>query len=104
MPIERHVQPAACIWAPVGYRIKAGGGTAATEAPRGTLYHTLAVDDDGFVTAGNVITPTAQNLANLEADMRAFAPTVVDLPEEQFVLRVEQLVRAYDPCLSCAVH
>jgi sulfhydrogenase subunit alpha len=89
---------------PVGYRIKAGSGTAATEAPRGTLYHTLAVDDDGFVTAGNVITPTAQNLANLEADMRAFAPTVVDLPEEQFVLRVEQLVRAYDPCLSCAVH
>jgi sulfhydrogenase subunit alpha len=89
---------------PNAYRIKAGVGTGATEAPRGTLYHTLAVDDDGFVTAGNVITPTAQNLANLEADMRAFAPTVVDLPEEQFVLRVEQLVRAYDPCLSCAVH
>jgi len=89
---------------PVGYKIKAGTGTSATEAPRGTLYHTLAIDDDGFVTAGNVITPTAQNLANLEADMRAFAPTVVDLPEEQFVLRVEQLVRAYDPCLSCAVH
>jgi coenzyme F420-reducing hydrogenase alpha subunit len=89
---------------PAGFSIKAGSGTASTEAPRGTLYHTLAVDDDGFVTAGNVITPTAQNLANLEADMRAFAPTVVDLPEEQFVLRVEQLVRAYDPCLSCAVH
>ncbi|MDR3686082.1 MAG: Ni/Fe hydrogenase subunit alpha [Coriobacteriia bacterium] len=89
---------------PVGYKIKAGAGTSATEAPRGTLYHTLAIDDDGFVTAGNVITPTAQNLANLEADMRAFAPTVVDLPEEQFVLRIEQLVRAYDPCLSCAVH
>ena len=36
--------------------------------------------------------------------MRAFAPTVVGLPEEEFILHVEQLVRAYDPCLSCAVH
>ena len=89
---------------PVAYRIRAGAGTAATEAPRGTLYHTLALDDDGLITAGNVITPTAQNLANLEADMRAFAPTVVGLPEDQFILRIEQLVRAYDPCLSCAVH
>jgi len=89
---------------PVAFQIKAGAGTAATEAPRGTLYHTLEVDDDGFVTAGNVITPTAQNLANLEADMRAFAPTISHLPEDEFVLRIEQLVRAYDPCLSCAVH
>ena len=89
---------------PVAFSIAAGSGSAATEAPRGTLYHSLCVDDDGFVTAGNVITPTAQNLANLEADMRAFAPTVAALPQEEFVLRIEQLVRAYDPCLSCAVH
>ena len=92
------------VTAPVPYRIQAGAGSAATEAPRGTLYHTLALDDDGFVVAGNVVTPTAQNLANLEADMRAFAPTVAHLPEAEFVLRIEQLVRAYDPCLSCAVH
>jgi len=83
---------------------RAGTGTGATEAPRGTLYHTLSVGDDGLVTAGNVITPTAQNLANLEADMRAFAPTVAHLPESEFVLAIEMLVRAYDPCLSCAVH
>jgi coenzyme F420-reducing hydrogenase alpha subunit len=90
--------------APVPFSIKAGSGTAATEAPRGTLYHALSFDDDGIVTQGNVITPTAQNLANLEADMRAFAPTVVHLPEVEFTQAIEQLVRAYDPCLSCAVH
>lgn len=90
--------------APVPYEVRAGAGTASTEAPRGTLYHTLEIDDSGLVAAGNVITPTAQNLANLEADMRAFAPTVAHLPEDEFVLRIEQLVRAYDPCLSCAVH
>ncbi len=89
---------------PVAFEVAAGSGTGATEAPRGTLYHSLSIDDDGVVTSGNVITPTAQNLANLEADMRAFAPTVAHLPEAEFVLKIEQLVRAYDPCLSCAVH
>lgn len=81
-----------------------GIGYGATEAPRGTLYHTLAFDEQGRVTAGDVITPTAQNLANLESDMRTFAPTVVGLPQDEFITEVEQLVRAYDPCLSCAVH
>lgn len=82
----------------------AGAGSAATEAPRGTLYHAYEVNADGIVTHGDVITPTAQNLANLEADMRAFAPLVVDRPREVFLGLVERLVRAYDPCLSCSVH
>lgn len=90
--------------APEPVTVRAGTGTGATEAPRGTLYHSLSVGDDGLVTAGDVITPTAQNLANLEADMRAFAPTVAHLPEGEFIVAIEQLVRAYDPCLSCAVH
>lgn len=84
--------------------VSAGTGVAATEAPRGTVYHRLSIDEDGRVASGDVVTPTAQNLANLEADMRAFAPTVAHLPERDFVLAIEQLVRAYDPCLSCAVH
>jgi len=90
--------------APVDFAIKAGEGAGATEAPRGTLYHGYGVDDDGFITRGDVITPTAQNLANLDADMRAFAPTIADRPRDEFVLLIEELVRAYDPCLSCAVH
>lgn len=89
---------------PAGFAVRAGTGRAATEAPRGTLYHSIALGDDGIVTAGDVVTPTAQNLANLEADMRAYAPTVAHLPEHELVARIERLVRAYDPCLSCAVH
>lgn len=89
---------------PVAFNVRQGSGGAATEAPRGTLYHAYSVDDDGFITAGDVITPTAQNLANLDADMRDFAPTVLDRPRDEFVLAIERLVRAYDPCLSCSVH
>ena len=89
---------------PRPFKIRAGEGGSATEAPRGTLYHSYAVDDDGIVTAGDVITPTAQNLANIEADMRAFAPSIADRDEAEFALLIEELVRSYDPCLSCSVH
>lgn len=89
---------------PEPFAIRSGSGAAATEAPRGTLYHAYGIDDDGIVVSGDIITPTAQNLGNLEADMRAFAPTIADLSREEFVLGMEKLVRAYDPCLSCSVH
>jgi coenzyme F420-reducing hydrogenase alpha subunit len=82
----------------------AGRGAAASEAPRGTLYHRYELDAAGRVTAGDVITPTAQNLACLEADLRDLVPLILDLPEKEFLLTIEQLIRAYDPCLSCAVH
>ena len=52
------------------------------------------------------MTPTAQNCANLEADMRVLAEALVangaEPPEVQ--AEVEKLVRAYDPCFSCSVH
>ena len=89
---------------PVAPAASSGSGAGATEAPRGTLYHGVTVDDDGTVAGYDVVTPTAQNLANLEADMWAFAPQVAGMPRDEAQLAVERLVRAYDPCLSCSVH
>lgn len=82
----------------------AGRGVGACEAPRGTLYHEFVVDEAGKIVEANLIIPTAQNLANLEDDIRAFAPQIAHLPEERIRLLLEMLVRAYDPCISCAVH
>jgi coenzyme F420-reducing hydrogenase alpha subunit len=82
----------------------AGSGAAATEAPRGTLYHAVTLTEDGSVTGYDVVTPTAQNLANLEADMWGFAPHVTAMARDEAQLAIERLVRAYDPCLSCSVH
>lgn len=90
--------------APVPFTVAGGSGAGATEAPRGTLYHSYSIDDDGIITKADVITPTAQNLANLEADMWALAEKEGDRGEREFGLLMEQLVRAYDPCLSCSVH
>jgi coenzyme F420-reducing hydrogenase alpha subunit len=89
---------------PVAWTAAAGEGAAGTEAPRGTLYHGVAVDDAGRVARYDVVTPTAQNLANLESDMRTLGPIIADRPRDEAQLLVEQLVRAYDPCLSCSVH
>ncbi|MCL2491144.1 MAG: Ni/Fe hydrogenase subunit alpha [Coriobacteriia bacterium] len=90
--------------APKPFKVKAGTGYGASEAPRGTLYHSVTIDSDGMVTAADVVTPTAQNLANLALDLQRFSPTVVEKGEDEFKKSVEMLVRCYDPCMSCAVH
>lgn len=84
--------------------VKAGRGVGASEVPRGTLYHEYAVDDEGTITDCNLIIPTGQNLNNIEHDMRALVPQILDQSEEEIALRLEMLVRAYDPCISCATH
>lgn len=92
--------------APVGFEPKAGSGVGFTEAPRGALFHRLTLDAKGRVKSANILTPTAQNIANMEADMAEVAQAFVDAGRspEAIKLEVEKLVRAYDPCLSCSVH
>jgi coenzyme F420-reducing hydrogenase alpha subunit len=81
-----------------------GEGAAATEAPRGLLYHRYRVDERGLIQEARIVPPTAQNLARIEADLWELAPRVVDLPLPQATLACEHLIRAYDPCISCATH
>lgn len=91
---------------PVPFEVKAGRAVGFTEAPRGALFHDLELDVEGRVVHASILTPTAQNVANLEADMRLLAETLVGEGAEEDVVRleIEKLVRAYDPCLSCSVH
>jgi coenzyme F420-reducing hydrogenase alpha subunit len=85
-------------------RIQAGHGIAAVEAPRGTLWHEYVLDDEGKITHANIITPTAQNLRSMEESLEAFLPKVVAQGRDRVTAEAEKLIRAYDPCLSCAVH
>ena len=64
------------------------------------------LDGDGRVRRASILTPTAQNIANLEADMRQLAEKMVGEGYDGALIRleIEKLVRAYDPCLSCSVH
>jgi coenzyme F420-reducing hydrogenase alpha subunit len=88
----------------VDLELKPGSGCAATEAPRGLLYHSYEVDAGGLIQKAHIVPPTAQNLPRIEADLRLMAPKVVAMPLDQATLTCEHLVRAYDPCISCATH
>ena len=82
----------------------AGSGAWITEAPRGILYHRYEADASGHVTLATIVPPTSQNQRQIEEDLIRFAPSVLDLPEDQAAWRCEQVVRNYDPCISCATH
>jgi coenzyme F420-reducing hydrogenase alpha subunit len=85
-------------------KVRPGKGAGACEVPRGVLFHEYTVGDDGRIVGANCIIPTGQNLANIEADMRALVPRVLDKAQDQIRLMLEMLVRAYDPCISCSTH
>jgi sulfhydrogenase subunit alpha len=89
---------------PVRVKVKAGIGTAACEAPRGMLFHSYIFNSKGRVTGADIITPTAQNLANMEKDFRASAERLINESKESLSEKLEMVARAYDPCISCSVH
>jgi sulfhydrogenase subunit alpha len=79
-------------------------GVGACDVPRGTLFHEYQIGEDGLIQEANCIIPTGQNLGNIDRDMRALVPTLLTEPEDQIRLKMEMLVRAYDPCISCSTH
>jgi coenzyme F420-reducing hydrogenase alpha subunit len=56
------------------------------------------------ITHANLIIPTNQNLNNIEHDLHAMVPGILEKSEDDIRLTMEMLVRAYDPCISCATH
>lgn len=85
---------------------KAGVGIGVIEAPRGTLYHKVRIDDKGIVIEGEVIVPTGQNQVNIEEDIWRLVEELLakDTPKDKIGFEIEKLIRAYDPCMSCAAH
>jgi coenzyme F420-reducing hydrogenase alpha subunit len=86
------------------YDVREGAGAAAVEAPRGTLYYHVEIDPKGYIKNVNIITPTAQFLSNLEDDITQYIPNIVKLSDRDKEKKLRAFIRAYDPCISCAVH
>jgi len=86
------------------YKVKESSGVAAIEAPRGTLYYYVDIDAKGYIKDVNIITPTAQFLSNLEDDITEYIPDIIKLSDEDREKKLRAFIRAYDPCISCAVH
>ncbi len=88
----------------VTLKLKAGEGAGASEAPRGLLYHRYKIDEQGLVKFARITPPTVQNLPRMEDDLRALAPRLAQMSPEMATLTAEELIRSYDPCISCATH
>lgn len=86
------------------YVVREGNAAAAIEAPRGTLYYWVDIDAKGYIKNVNIITPTAQFLTHLEDDIAAFIPGILEDDEKAMERKMRAFIRAYDPCISCAVH
>ncbi|NNM33358.1 MAG: Ni/Fe hydrogenase subunit alpha, partial [Gemmatimonadetes bacterium] len=85
-------------------RARAGLGSHGTEAPRGICWHQYRTGEDGSIQDAMIIPPTSQNQASIEEDLRVLANRLAETPDEEAALRCEQLIRNYDPCISCSVH
>ena len=88
----------------VDYNLREGLGTAATEAPRGLIYHRYQVTADGEIGASMIIPPTSQNQRQIESDLREYLPRLIRHDEPQIASECERLIRTYDPCISCSTH
>lgn len=82
-----------------------GNAFGCTEAPRGILWHRYDIDDRGIVRYARIVPPTSQNQGRIEEDVRASLERLgLDNSDDALRLRAEQVIRNYDPCISCATH
>ncbi|WP_010585297.1 Ni/Fe hydrogenase subunit alpha [Schlesneria paludicola] len=90
----------------VAYKSKVGSGCAATEAPRGLLFHEYHVDSSGKLVSGRIVPPTSQNQKQIEQDLTVYLTMRLQsgASRDELSLDCERLVRTYDPCISCSTH
>jgi NAD-reducing hydrogenase large subunit len=81
-------------------------GVGCVEAPRGTLIHHYRVDENGLMTWANLIVATGHNNLAINRGVLQVAKRFINGTEvsEGALNRVEAIIRAFDPCLSCSTH
>lgn len=87
-------------------KITANSGVGVIEAPRGTLYHKYEIDNVGKITSSEIIIPTSQNIIHMEKTIAEYVNQLIfeNKNKSEIARNVERLIRAYDPCMSCATH
>jgi len=87
---------------PCEYR--SGTGNGWTEAPRGLLHHRYELADDGTIRRAVIVPPTSQNQAVIERTLRLHLERHPEPDDAALGRACEQLIRTFDPCISCATH
>ena len=96
--LDKHVRAVA--------RPNALEGVGAAEAPRGTLFHHYKIDEQGLIRWCNLVIATGQNNLAMNRSVLQVAQHYVkgEKITDGMLNRVEAVIRAYDPCLSCSTH
>ncbi|MEK7078800.1 MAG: Ni/Fe hydrogenase subunit alpha [Patescibacteria group bacterium] len=91
---------------PVKGAMRESTGVGVIEAPRGTLYYKLEIDEKGIVKRGEIVVPTGQNQVIMERAIREIVEDLLskNAVQEKIIYEVEKFIRAFDPCMSCASH
>lgn len=96
--LDKHVRAIA--------RPNAPEGVGCCEAPRGTLIHHYKIDEQGLMRWANLIIATGHNSMAMNRSILQVAKHFVrgERMTSGMLNRVEAVIRAYDPCLSCTTH
>lgn len=81
-------------------------GVGVVEAPRGTLYHKYSVDKFGKIISSEIIIPTSQNIIHIQESITQYVNQLISegVGKKEISMFIERMIRAYDPCMSCATH
>ncbi len=79
-------------------------GIGIIEAPRGTLFHKMEMTAIGKINKGTIIVPTGQNQIGIEHAISDYVSLHINQPKDELAHEIEKIIRAYDPCMSCASH
>ncbi len=81
-------------------------GVGACEAPRGTLFHHYKINEQGLIQWANLVIATGHNNLAMNRSILQVAKhfVVAEHLTPGMLNRVEAVIRAYDPCLSCSTH
>ncbi len=79
--------------------VKAGRGVGCVEAPRGTLIHDYTGDDEGLISAVNMIVGSTHNQAPIDMSVKQAAKALITggNVDQGILNKIEMAVRAYDP-------
>jgi coenzyme F420-reducing hydrogenase alpha subunit len=85
---------------------KKATGIGVIEAPRGTVYYRLDLNEKGTVVFADLCIPTQQNIFHIENSIARYVEKLLkqDTDKKDIPFEVEKMIRAYDPCMSCAAH
>lgn len=81
-------------------------GVGVAEAPRGTLIHHYKINENGLIQTANLIIATSHNNLAMNRGITQAAKHFIKgrVVPEGMLNRVEAVIRAFDPCLSCSTH